>query len=295
MGRIKLRAPGKINWTLDVINKRKDGYHEVEMLMQSISLWDEIIITECDQGIKIRGNSADMPLDESNLAAKAARLIMDSFDITTGVCIDINKNIPVAAGLAGGSTNAAAVLVGLNKLWKLGLSPARLAEMGTGLGADVPFCILGGTAIARGIGEMLTPLPALKGIPLILVKPPFGVSTEKVYKSLDLGKVGFHPDSKKVYDILAAGNLQLLRSNMSNVLEQVTSDLFPEINEIKASLDKAGAVVSMMTGSGPTVFGVFETEADAQQAVKKLKMQYSQVFYLSSYDRGIEITEGGSL
>ena len=219
---------------------------------------------------------------------------MDSFDITTGVCIDINKNIPVAAGLAGGSTNAAAVLVGLNKLWKLGLSPARLAERAQAWVPMFPLH-LGGTAIARGIGEMLTPLPALKGIPLVLVKPPFGVSTEKVYKSLDLGKVGFQPDSKKVYDILAAGNLQLLRNNMRNVLELVTSDLFPEINEIKASLDKAGAVVSMMTGSGPTVFGVFETEADAQKAVKKLKMQYSQVFYLSSYDRGIEITEGGSL
>ena len=295
MSRVKLRAPGKINWTLDVISRRRDGYHEVEMLMQSISLFDDIIITECDEGIKITGNSADMPLDESNLAAKAARLIMDNFGITTGVCIDIKKSIPAQAGLAGGSTKAAAVLVGLNDMWKLGLSIARLAELGTALGADVPFCILGGTAVARGIGEKLTPLPALEGIPLVLVKPSFGVSTKKVYNELVLEKIGLHPDWKKAYDLLAEGNLHLLRYSMGNVLELVTGSLFPEINEIKADLYKAGAAFSMMTGSGSTVFGVFETEADAQQAVNKLKTNYSQVFYVSTHGRGVEITEGGSL
>lgn len=295
MGRIKLRAPGKINWTLDVTGRRSDGYHEVEMLMQSIGLWDDIVLTECDEGIQVSGNAAEMPLNETNLAAKAARLIMDHFGITTGIHIDIQKHIPIAAGLAGGSSNAAAVLVGLNALWKLGLSPSRLAKLGTVLGADVPFCIYGGTAVARGIGEKITPLPPVEGISLALVKPSFGVSTASVYKSLEVEKIPVHPDWKTVYDLLAAGNLPALRHHMSNVLELVTIHRYPEINDIKACLDKAGASVTMMTGSGPTVFGVFETATDAQQAVKKLKSVYSQVLSVSTWGRGVEITEGGTL
>lgn len=295
MGRIRLRAPAKINWTLDVKGRRADGYHEVEMLMQSISLWDDIVLTEYDNGIQVFSNSAGMPLDENNLAAKAARLVKDYFGITTGIHIHIQKNIPIAAGLAGGSTDAAAVLVGLNVLWKLGLTRSGLAELGAVLGADVPFCIHGGTAIARGIGEKLTPLPDLEAIPLVLIKPPFGVSTASVYNGLDIEQIPFHPDWKTVYDLLAQGNLRLLRCHMGNVLESVTTNIHPEINEIKARLDETGAAAAMMTGSGPAVFGVFETISDAQQAAEILKRHYSQVFVASSHGRGVEITKGGSL
>ncbi|NLA83507.1 MAG: 4-(cytidine 5'-diphospho)-2-C-methyl-D-erythritol kinase, partial [Clostridiales bacterium] len=158
MRSIKLRAPGKINLTLDVKYKRPDGYHEVETLMQSISLWDKVVLTECNEGIHIISDSRDMPLNETNLAGKAARLIIDRFSISSGITIEIEKNIPIAAGLAGGSTNAAAVLLGLNALWNLGLSQAGLMELGARLGADVPFCICGGTAEAPGIGEKITQL-----------------------------------------------------------------------------------------------------------------------------------------
>jgi 4-diphosphocytidyl-2-C-methyl-D-erythritol kinase len=295
MGAIRLRAPGKINWTLDVTGRRPDGYHEVEILMQSISLWDDIVLTECDAGIQVCGNAAEMPLDESNLAAKAARLIQDQFGITRGIRIDITKRIPVAAGLAGGSTNAAAVLAGLNALWGLGLSRSRLAELGTALGADVPFCIYGGTAATRGIGEKITPLPPLEGISLVLIKPPFGVSTASVYQSLKVDRIPLHPNWKKAYDLLAAGNFHSLRSHMGNVLELVTINKHPEIKEIKACLDKAGASVTMMTGSGPAVFGVFEAAAHAQKAAEKLKSVYSQVYCVSTCSTGVEITEGGSL
>jgi len=294
MGTIKLRVPAKINWTLDVIARRPDGYHEVEMLMQSVSLWDEITLTECNEGIHIAGNAALMPLDESNLAAKAARLVMDKFRINRGIRIEIHKIIPASAGMAGGSADAAGVLVGLNALWHLGLSLEKLAESGAALGADIPFCIAGGTALVQGIGEKLTFLPALEGIPLVLVKPSFGVSTKLAYHSLRLEEISFHPKWKKVYQLLASGQFNMLRGQMGNVLEQVAAKLYPEINEIKRNLDKSGAAVSMMTGSGSAVFGVFETMEQARRASEKLKMYYSQVFCVSSHSRGVEITQGGN-
>ena len=295
MNTIKLKAPGKINWTLNVTGRRPDGYHEVEMLMQSISLWDELILTECREGIEVAGNARIMPLDESNLAAKAARLIMDRFGVKGGVRIEINKNIPVSAGLAGGSADAAAVLAGLNALWQLGLSDEELAGLGAALGADIPFCIFGGTALARGSGDRLTSLPALEDIPLVLVKPSFGVSTASVYQALKLDEIGFRPDWEVVYQLLAAGEFYLLSSYMGNVLEQVTAKLYPQINEIKEALDNAGAAVSMMTGSGSAVFGVFESARQARKAAEKLKLHYPHVFFASSYGRGVESVQGGSL
>ena len=277
MNTIKLKAPGKINWTLNVTGRRPDGYHEVEMLMQSISLWDELILTECREGIEVAGNARIMPLDESNLAAKAARLIMDRFGVKGGVRIEINKNIPVSAGLAGGSADAAAVLAGLNALWQLGLSDEELAGLGAALGADIPFCIFGGTALARGIGDRLTSLPALEDIPLVLVKPSIGVSTASVYQALKLDEINFRPDWEMVYQLLAAGEFYLLSSYMGNVLEQVTAKLYPQINEIKEALDNAGAAVSMMTGSGSAVFGVFESARQARK--RKAKAAIPMCFY----------------
>ena len=311
MAEIKLKAPGKINWTLDVIGKRPDGYHLVEMLMQSIDLWDEVVLRdsldksytnqECHYNprspmnpeIYIRGNSDKMPLDESNLAVKAARLIISCFEISTELEIEIVKNIPMEAGLAGGSTDAAAVLVGLNELWQLGLSKSDLIELGTKLGADVPFCISGGTAVARGIGEELQPLSPLKGIWLVLVKPPFGMSTVAAYQAFDLKSKKTHPDWKLVYKLLQAGQLDELHQNLVNALESVTKGHHPEIVTIKDYMIQSGASASSMTGSGPTVFGVFSNSADANKAAEKFKLKYEQVYTVSTLDKGVEIIEGG--
>ncbi|HHY81789.1 MAG TPA: 4-(cytidine 5'-diphospho)-2-C-methyl-D-erythritol kinase [Clostridiales bacterium] len=295
MGKVVLKAPGKINWTLDVMEKRPDGYHEVEMLMQSISLWDDVVLTECSEGVKVTGNTEEMPLNENNLAAKAARLIINKFGIEKGVHIDINKRIPIAAGLAGGSTNAAAVLVGLNVLWDLKLPVSRLAELGVELGADVPFCIYGGTAEARGIGEKLTHLPPIEGIWLVLVKPPFGISTAWAYRELKIDKVVSHPDIKMAYTVLRSGEWEELSRYLGNVLESVARGSYPEINDIKEALLKAGAKASMMTGSGPTVYGIFQNKADAMKAADEIKKSYSQVHVVSTRTRGVEIAEGGNL
>jgi 4-diphosphocytidyl-2-C-methyl-D-erythritol kinase len=234
-----------------------------------------------------------MPLDESNLAVKAAMLIMDRFEISTGLEIEIIKNIPMEAGLAGGSTDAAAVLVGLNELWQLGLSISYLIEMGTKLGADVPFCITGGTAVARGIGVELQPLPPLKGIWLVLVKPTFGISTVAAYQGLNLKSKKTNPDWKPVYELLKAGKLNELHNNLGNVLESVTEAHHSEIGTIKNNMIQAGALASAMTGSGPTVFGVFSNYADAHEAAKKFRLQYEQVYTVSTLDKGVDIIEGG--
>jgi 4-diphosphocytidyl-2-C-methyl-D-erythritol kinase len=294
MRRIKLRAPGKINWTLDVTGRRTDGYHEVEMLMQSIGLWDQITLTESIGGISIAGNTDDMPLNESNIAVKAAKLVKEYFNINSGVEIEIHKEIPVAAGLAGGSTNAAAVLVGLNALWSLGLSGQQLEELGVKLGADVPFCIRGGTAVARGIGEKLTSLEPLKGIWMVLVKPSFGVSTASVYGALRLDRISTRPDWQKVYSRLQSSQFCSLQQDMANVLEMVTTAQYPEIYDIRQAILEAGAAAARMTGSGPTVFGVFNEKRDALEALQKLKKLFSRAYAVETIGKGVEIIEGGS-
>ena len=294
MRKIKLRAPGKINWTLDVKGKRPDGYHEVEMLMQSIGLWDEITLTEKKGSIGISGNSSDMPLDEGNLAVRAAKLVKQSCGVDAGVDIKIHKEIPVSAGLAGGSTDAAAVLVGLNALWGLGLTEESLAELGGKLGADVPFCIRGGTAVARGIGDKLTPLPPLEGIWLVLVKPPFGVSTASVYGVLSPDRISVHPDWEKTYHRLRSADFTFLPQDMANVLEPVTTTRYPEIHTIRQALRKAGAAAGLMTGSGPTVFGVFRERRGAREASEKMKKLCSGVYLAETLGKGAEIIEGGS-
>jgi len=292
MNKIVLRAPGKINWTLDVTGKRPDGYHEVEMLMQSVGLWDEVILSESCEGIVITGNNTEMPLNDTNLAVKAARLLMNRFNINRGIHIDIKKRIPIAAGLAGGSTNAAAVLIGLNALWNLGLSDEKLSELGLELGADVPFCIYGGTAEARGIGEILTHLEPIEGIWLVLVKPSFGVSTAWAYRELKLDKVTSRPDIKAAYSTLKNGEWEGMGRYMANVLEDVVEGSYPEVREIKNALLREGAAFSMMTGSGPTVYGVFKYKADAIRAAEEFKKLYSQVYIVSTISRGVEIQEG---
>ncbi len=292
MRKIRLRAPGKINWTLDVTGRRPDGYHEVEMLLQSIGLWDEIILTERRKDIRIVGDLQGIPRNGDNLAVKAAEQIRQSCGADAGVDIAIYKKIPVAAGLAGGSSDAAAVLIGLNALWDLDLPGERLWQLGSRLGADVPFCIPGGTAVARGIGDKLTPLPPLEGIWLVLVKPPFGVSTASVYGALSMERTTGHPNWKKAYDSLQAADFAGFPQETANVLEPVTRAQHPEIREIRQALRKAGAVAVSMTGSGPAVFGVFPDYRQAQRASEKLKEHFaktSQVYLVETLGQGVEI------
>ncbi|HBG76476.1 4-(cytidine 5'-diphospho)-2-C-methyl-D-erythritol kinase [Eubacteriales bacterium mix99] len=292
MRKIRLRAPGKINWTLDVTGRRPDGYHEVEMLLQSIGLWDEIILTERREGIRIVGDLRGVPRNGDNLAAKAAEQIRESCGLDAGVEIAIHKRIPIAAGLAGGSSDAAAVLVGLNVLWDADLPEERLRQLGSRLGADVPFCISGGTAVARGIGDRLTPLSPLEGIWLVLVKPPFGVSTASVYEALSMESRAGHPDWKKAYDSLQAADFAGFPRGTANVLESVTRAQHPEIREIRQALRKAGAVASSMSGSGPAVFGVFPDYGQARRASEKLREHFaktSQVYLVETLGEGVEI------
>ena len=291
MNSIQLKSRAKINLSIDVLGKRKDGYHLVEMIMQTIDLYDIINIKEIDiDEININSNSEDIPLNEDNIVYKAAKLLKDEFNIKKGIDIFIEKNIPVAAGMAGGSSNAAAVLVGLNKLWNLNLSEVNLQEIGLKLGADVPFCISGGAALAEGIGEKLTSIKGLSEDTIILVcKPNLFVSTKDVYQGLDLENIKNRPDNKFLIQCLEDGNINLLAKNMVNLLENVTSKMHEEIKEIENTMLKYNALGSMMSGSGPTVFGLFDNEDDALNGKVELLKKYNQVYIVRSSEKGVEI------
>jgi 4-diphosphocytidyl-2-C-methyl-D-erythritol kinase len=268
---ISLDAPAKINLSLDVLGKREDGYHTLQMIMQTVQLHDTISIHKIPYDVEIKCEAPYVPNNSSNIAYKAATAMIDKYGLKTGVRIEINKNIPVAAGLAGGSTDAAAVLKGINSLFDLGLEQNDLMLLGKTIGADVPYCIMGGTALAEGIGEQLTVLPELGNIPVLLVKPRIGVSTAWVYKNLNLSKVNKRPDTEKLISALAARDIKTLAANMVNVLESVTLERYPVIDKIKKELLKYGALGSMMSGSGPTVLGLFDDTAKAEYALNKFK------------------------
>ena len=286
MAKIQIKARAKINLSLDVIGKRPDGYHDVEMIMQQIDLFDLVNIEEVSgTDITIVSECPFIPKDSNNIAHKAATLIKDSFNINSGLSIKIEKNIPVAAGLAGGSTNAAAVLIGLNKLWNLNLTIDELMAMGAKLGADVPFCILGGAAYAEGIGEILTPIEGLKNVWLVVAKPSISVSTAEVYKQLDLTKISDRTDTKLLLTAIDNGDLNLLAKNMFNVLESVSEVKFPVIKEIKNKMLEYNAIGSMMSGSGPTVFGIFKGYERAKSAYENLSILYKQTYLVQSYSR----------
>lgn len=272
MKKIKLDAYGKINLGLDVLGKRDDGYHDLDMVMQSVDLCDKITITKNDSDeITVKSNTGKIPNDESNLAYKAAKLIIDEFKINKGVEIEIEKNIPISGGMAGGSTDCAAVLKGMNKLFKLKLSEEELMERGVKLGADVPFCIMGKTARAEGIGEVLTPIPnKLKGY-IVLAKPPISVSTGFVYGRIDEVEVENKPDTEAMIEAIEKNDLKGLADSICNVLEEVTIPDYPIVQEIKDKMIKNGALNAMMTGSGPTVFGLFDDKKKAVAAVDELK------------------------
>ncbi|MDD7792675.1 4-(cytidine 5'-diphospho)-2-C-methyl-D-erythritol kinase [Clostridium sp. 'White wine YQ'] len=275
---MKIKAYGKINIALEVVGKRDDGYHLLRMIMQRIDLYDLIEIQERTNGIEITCNKPYVPRDERNLAYKAARLFLDTYNINKGVHIDIRKNIPVAAGLAGGSTDGAAVLMGLNSIFNIGASDEELMELGLKLGADVPYCIKGKTALCEGIGEKITQLKDFKDKILVLVKPSFGVSTKEVYSGLDISKIYKKVKIEEIIDAMENDNLDFVAKNMKNHLENVTLRKHRKIIEIKEEMIKMDALGAMMSGSGPTVFGFFDDMLKAQSCYDRMKKQYNDVF-----------------
>lgn len=269
---LKLNAYGKINLGLDVVRKRDDGYHEVKMIMQTVDICDYLEFKKCDKpGIFIGTNLSYLPGDENNLIYKAAKLLMDEFKIESGVEISLEKNIPIAAGMAGGSTDAAAAFKGINELFELGLSETELMERGVKIGADVPYCIMGGTALSEGIGEILTALPSMVQCPLIVAKPDINVSTKYVYENLHANELKHHPDIDGMVEAIRNGDLKGIADRMENVLENVTVAEYPIINEIKEFLKGHGAVNALMSGSGPTVFALFDSQDKARAAFERLK------------------------
>ncbi len=272
MHSIRLKAMAKINLGLDVIGKRPDGYHEVRMIMQSINLYDSISITKMKTNtIKISTNLPYLPVNENNLVYKAANLLLTEFHLPKGLFISLRKHIPVAAGMAGGSSDAAATLIGINKLFHLGLSKEDLMKRGVTLGADIPFCIMRGTALSEGIGEILTPIHGMPDCPILIAKPDLNVSTKYVYENLCLDNTTPHPDIDGLIESIEGSDLTGIASKIGNVLEQVTINKYPIIQEIKKIMNDQGALNALMSGSGPTVYGIFQHKENAYIAMEKLK------------------------
>ncbi len=267
---IQVEANAKINLTLDILGLRPDGYHEVEMVMQSISLFDTIRLEKRPEGIDLHLDVSGLPADDTNLAWKAARLFLDVKKIQTGVFIDIKKRIPIAAGLAGGSADAAGVLIGMNRLFETGLPAEQLCELGEKLGSDVPFCVEGGTMLATGRGEILRRLSDAPSIWVVLAKPPISVSTAWAYKAYDQVGTVCHPDTKAMLKAIADGNVKGITENLANVLEEVTMKAYAIVGDYKRTLTENGAVASLMSGSGPTVFALAKTRADAERAAASI-------------------------
>lgn len=285
MDKIQLKALAKINLGLDVLRRREDGYHEVKMIMQTISLYDELMLKKIKKPeIQLRTNLPYLPTNENNLACQAAKLLMEEYQIPGGLLIQLEKKIPVAAGMAGGSSDAAAVLWGVNQMYHLGLSRKELMERGVRLGADVPYCILRGTALAEGIGEKLKILPPMPKCYLLIAKPGISVSTKFVYENLHVNELEAkkHPDVDAMITALQQKDLALLSTRMGNILELVTIPTHPVINKIKQEMLKAGALGAMMSGSGPTVFGIFDTQPKARKAYRALRAsQLAKQLYLT--------------
>lgn len=290
MTRIIEKAHAKINISLDVVNKREDGYHNLSMIMQTVALHDIVIINQQKSGIHIKCEKKYVPSNKKNIGWKAADLFMKEYNIDQGVSIEINKRIPVAAGLAGGSADAAAILRGLRKLFDVQVSDTQLRKLGKKIGADVPYCITGGTMLAEGLGEILTPLIPLKRVPVLLVKPKIGVSTPWVFKNLDLSKIraGDRPDNHKMMDYINNNRMDKVSSEMKNVLEHVTIPKYPIIKRIKKMMMGAGAMGSMMSGSGPSVFGIFNTYEDMIKASGNFNVEIFEVINTITSDLGGE-------
>lgn len=287
MDTMTLKALAKINLGLDVVRRREDGYHEVRMIMQTIHLYDRLDIAKTkESGITIKSNLSYVPTNENNLVYKAGKLLMDEFQIKEGVSVDLNKRIPVAAGMAGGSSDAAAMLYGLNRMFDLGLSQKELMERGVKIGADVPYCLMRGTALAEGIGEKLTQLSPMVKCPVLIAKPQISVSTKFVYENLKLNENTVHPDIDSLVTDIKNKDLHAIASHMGNVLETVTIPAYPIIADIKNKMLESGAINAMMSGSGPTVFGLFEDEETARKAYKDMQQSglAKQIYLTSIYN-----------
>ncbi len=265
------KAYAKVNLGLDVIRRREDGYHEVRMIMQTVDLYDILAFTRREEpGIVVTTDRDELPGDENNLVYKAARLLTETYFIKEGIKIELQKRIPMAAGMAGGSTDAAAVFHGMNEMFELGMSEDEMCTLGVKIGADVPYCIKGGTALAEGIGEMLTRLPDTPGCMVLIAKPNIDVSTKFVYENLHAEKLDCHPDIDGMRAAIEAGDLRGVARRMGNVLETVTVKAYPVIGEIKEAMMKKGAWNALMSGSGPTVFGIFGEEEEARAAYDEI-------------------------
>ena len=270
---ITRNAYAKINLGLDVVRRLPNGYHEVRMIMQTVDICDVLTFKKADEGIRLTVDNMELPTDGNNLICKAAKLLLDTAGVQGGVDITLEKHIPIAAGMAGGSTDAAAALIAVNELYDLGYSVETLKELGVKIGADVPYCIEGGTALAEGIGEVLSPLPAPPACCLVVAKPDINVSTKFVYENLKANELEVHPDIDGMINCLSEGDLQGVAERLGNVLETVTVPAYPIIRDIKEKLVAAGAINALMSGSGPTVFGLFTDCEQAEVAAELIRNQ----------------------
>lgn len=286
MESIRLKARAKINLGLDVIGRSENGYHDVRMVMQTVGLYDRIIMTRIpEEEIRIKTNIGFLPVNENNLVYKAIMLMKNKYKLDGGIEVDLNKFIPVAAGMAGGSSDAACALFGMNRLFELNVPMKELMKLGVEIGADVPYCLMRGTALAEGIGEKLTRLPDMPFCHILIAKPPVNVSTKLVYEKLDNTDVKLHPDIDGIIEAIKLKDVTLVASRMGNVLESVTVPLYPVIDSIKKDMIEHGAINAMMSGSGPTVFGIFPDEQSmiACQQFLRQKGEARQVYTTETF------------
>ena len=284
MNEYRIKAYAKINLGLDVVRRLENGYHEVKMVMQTVGFYDVLDFQRTAGGIVITTDSGELPTDENNLIYKAAKLMMEAYHIGEGVKIHLEKHIPIAAGMAGGSTDAAATLKGMNRLFDLGCTLKDLMELGVKIGADVPYCVMGGTALAEGIGEKLTPLAPAPDCYVLVAKPDINVSTKYVYEHLDAQEIVKHPDIDGMVEAITEESLQGILDRMENVLETVTVSAYPVIQTIKDRMKELGAINSLMSGSGPTVFGIFVEKDMARRAYDKLEEeQLAKQIFLTEF------------
>ena len=287
MQQVIRKARAKINLGLDVVKRREDGYHEVKMIMQTVDLFDELTICKTEQpGIQITTNVGDIPVNEDNLIYKTAKLMLDKYSIQQGIAVHLKKVIPVAAGMAGGSTDAAATFTGLNQLFDLKIPDEELMKMAVKIGADVPYCIMRGTALSEGIGEILNPLPPMPRCPILIAKPAISVSTKYVYENLHANELKEHPDIDGIVEAIKAEDIKGVASKLENVLETVTEREYPVITELKDFMKSHGALNAIMSGSGPTVFGIYDREDVAAEAYRALKAAgiAKQVFLTETFN-----------
>lgn len=278
---LKIKCPAKVNLSLDVVGRREDGYHNLEMIMHTVRLWDILTVSyekASATHLTLSTNSGFLPTDDKNLCAKAARLFFESANLCGNIAIHIQKNIPVGAGLGGGSSDAAGTLLALSKLTGNPLSSSKLTEIAKSIGADVPFFLYGGCMLAEGIGEILTPLPPLKGVTFLIAKPDFGVSTPWAYKNLNLNQNTKHPDTETIIRAIKSNDIELLSKHAGNLLEYVTIKKYPEISRYKELMKSCGASYSLMSGSGSSVFGLFTDSHQAKKAFEQFKDLTRQVY-----------------